>query len=319
MYPILKLEGLPFKVTTEELHQFFADCDVKEVYLVKDCDERPSGLGFVELETPELISRALAKNGKNIASHNRYLKASLSTRDQMQWYKNCKLTRHIMEVNNLPFRLSQYEIACWLGLPGCSSVCYIKNEAGKNSGSADACFLTEEDMKEAFKKNNGSFNGRTIRMSLPPPEKFPRFFLLLSQLDFCDEDDIKIVCDCISTIRRGPGSILAEFQSWDSLQLAYDNRDAIKKRLGMETKIQIWDSEVAAAGISVDADGCHTMNGFRAAMARAILNNSAVLNRTQIDSVPLQTVSDGPPRSRKTTVHPCSRTQPSCGYSSHPH
>jgi len=186
MDPVLRLEGLPYKVTEQELVSFFNDCTVMQIYLVKDREDRPTGLGFIEFahEIPD-VDRGMAKNDQNIPGHNRYMRANYSTREEMQWYLHAKVTSHIMEMSNLPYRMSPYEIACWLGTSGCCGVSLCKNEHGKNSGTADAFFLSEEDMLEVYKRkeNNSVLHGRQIKLLLPPPAKFLRFFLLVGGFD----------------------------------------------------------------------------------------------------------------------------------------
>ena len=72
---VIRLEGLPFRVTREELLDFFEDCDIHKgidgVHLVMNRDGRASGMGYVELQSGEDVENALKKSQKNIGRHNR--------------------------------------------------------------------------------------------------------------------------------------------------------------------------------------------------------------------------------------------------------
>ena len=72
----VRLEGLPFRVTREELLDFFQDCDIHKgidgVHLIMNRDGRASGMGYVELQSGEDVENALKMSQKNIGRHNRY-------------------------------------------------------------------------------------------------------------------------------------------------------------------------------------------------------------------------------------------------------
>eukprot|EP00242_Pyramimonas_sp_CCMP2087_P005392 CAMPEP_0198204106 /NCGR_PEP_ID=MMETSP1445-20131203/7481_1 /TAXON_ID=36898 /ORGANISM="Pyramimonas sp., Strain CCMP2087" /LENGTH=487 /DNA_ID=CAMNT_0043875823 /DNA_START=198 /DNA_END=1661 /DNA_ORIENTATION=- len=60
----LKIKGLPFKATEEDIQQFFAGFQVVPmgVRIILQEDERPSGMAFVELESGAEANRARAKD-----------------------------------------------------------------------------------------------------------------------------------------------------------------------------------------------------------------------------------------------------------------
>ena len=72
---VIRLEGLPFRVTSEELLDFFEDCDVHKgiegIHLIMNRDGRASGMGYVELQSGEDVENAVKKSQKNIGRHNR--------------------------------------------------------------------------------------------------------------------------------------------------------------------------------------------------------------------------------------------------------
>ena len=57
---VMRLEGLPFRVSKEELLEFFGDCRIHNnldgIHLIMNREGRASGLGYVELESEEDIN-----------------------------------------------------------------------------------------------------------------------------------------------------------------------------------------------------------------------------------------------------------------------
>lgn len=81
MYPgsaIVKVRGLPFTATSHDLASFFDDASLgvvppqpEKVHIVMGSDSRPSGMAFVEFDTPEAAAAALQKDRAMMGS--RYL------------------------------------------------------------------------------------------------------------------------------------------------------------------------------------------------------------------------------------------------------
>ena len=68
---VVRLEGLPFRVTREELLDFFQDCDIHKgidgVHLIMNRDGRASGMGYVELQSGEDVENALKMSQRTSA------------------------------------------------------------------------------------------------------------------------------------------------------------------------------------------------------------------------------------------------------------
>jgi RNA recognition motif-containing protein len=73
---VLRLEGLPFKVTEEEIREFFTETEAKieNLHLLLNRDQRPSGIGFIELESEADLKAALTLDGKCIGDSKRYVR-----------------------------------------------------------------------------------------------------------------------------------------------------------------------------------------------------------------------------------------------------
>ena len=116
MVAVLRLEGLPFKATVDEIDDFFSESDVRveNVHLLLNRDLRPSGTGFVELSDTD-TKTALQLSGKCIADTRRYVKIVKSDTDELDWHlRRQRLTRtskgsdgfFCVRMYGLPFKVS---------------------------------------------------------------------------------------------------------------------------------------------------------------------------------------------------------------------
>ncbi len=95
MVAVLRLEGLPFKATVDEIDDFFSESDIRveNVHLLLNRDMRPSGTGFVELSESD-TKTALQLSGKCIGDTRRYVKIVKSDTDELEWHlRRQQLTR----------------------------------------------------------------------------------------------------------------------------------------------------------------------------------------------------------------------------------
>ena len=96
MVAVLRLEGLPFKATKDDIDDFFSESDVRidSVHLLLNRDMRPSGTGFVELSSDSEAKSALQLNGKTIGDTTRYVKIVKADKDELEWHlRQQQLTR----------------------------------------------------------------------------------------------------------------------------------------------------------------------------------------------------------------------------------
>ena len=118
MVAVLRLEGLPFKATVDEIDDFFSESDIRveNVHLLLNRDLRPSGTGFVELSDSD-TKTALQLSGKCIADTRRYVKIVKSDTDELDWHlRRQRLTRtskgsdgfFCVRMYGLPFKVRPY-------------------------------------------------------------------------------------------------------------------------------------------------------------------------------------------------------------------
>jgi hypothetical protein len=58
---ILKMKGIPFKASTSDVRKFFAGYRIKPgaIAFIMHPDGRPTGMAFIEFETPQVRARVL--------------------------------------------------------------------------------------------------------------------------------------------------------------------------------------------------------------------------------------------------------------------
>merc|ERR1712037_169493 len=130
---VIRLEGLPFRVTSEELLDFFEDCDVHKgiegIHLIMNRDGRASGMGYVELQSGEDVENAVKKSQKNIGRHNRYANIFQCGTEELSWYLRRKDAdrdgdkKFRVRLQGLPFRATEYHIAKWFEAVAVASDC----------------------------------------------------------------------------------------------------------------------------------------------------------------------------------------------------
>lgn len=61
---VLKMKGIPFKATAMDVRKFFANYKIKPegVSFIMHADGRPTGMAFIEFETPQEAVRAMEKD-----------------------------------------------------------------------------------------------------------------------------------------------------------------------------------------------------------------------------------------------------------------
>lgn len=79
---VLKLKGLPYTTSEQQVLDFFAGYNVQEVAFVYEPDGRPSGLAFAEFATREEALQALSKNGEYLG--DRYVRLLHVPKQEME-------------------------------------------------------------------------------------------------------------------------------------------------------------------------------------------------------------------------------------------
>lgn len=79
---VLKLKGLPYSTTEQDVYNFFHGFRMRRVAFVLEADGRPSGLAFAEFECAQDALTAMRKNGEYIG--DRYVKLLHVPKQEME-------------------------------------------------------------------------------------------------------------------------------------------------------------------------------------------------------------------------------------------
>ncbi|CAH1992733.1 unnamed protein product [Acanthoscelides obtectus] len=171
---IVKLRGLPWSATEEDIEKFFSDCKIlggKEgVHLTASREGRPSGECFVELEDAEDLELALAKDRDHIG--NRYIEVFKVNRPEMEWTikrsgpQSTSEDDGCVRLRGLPFGCSKEEIANFFSgleiVP--NGITLLTFYSGRSSGEAYVQFKNREVAEKALLKHREKIAHRYIEI-----------------------------------------------------------------------------------------------------------------------------------------------------------
>ncbi|XP_028844985.1 heterogeneous nuclear ribonucleoprotein H3 isoform X2 [Denticeps clupeoides] len=172
---VVRIRGLPWSCTQEEVSSFFSDCDivgkVNGVCFTFSKEGRPSGEAFVELKTTEDFKKALAKDRKYMG--HRYIEVFKSNRSEMDWVlKRCGPTDYdsssgcMLRLRGLPFGCSKEEIVQFFAglkiVP--NGITLPMDYQGRSTGEAFVQFASKEIAEKALGKHKERIGHRYIEI-----------------------------------------------------------------------------------------------------------------------------------------------------------
>lgn len=181
---IIKLRGLPFSTTTEDVLDFLEGVNVvngKEgIYLTEVRPGRPSGECFVEVESQDDVEQALKKDKENMGK--RYIEVFSTDRQDMEWALNAMRQSEngfdgipnvsddmgIVKLRGLPFGCSKEEIIQFFdGLTVAEDGVHLLSDySGRASGEAFVHFVDKESAQEALLRDREKIGHRYIEVFL---------------------------------------------------------------------------------------------------------------------------------------------------------
>lgn len=171
---IVKLRGLPWSATTDDIVKFFRGCKILNgklgVHMTSSREGRPSGEAFVELEDAEDLELALQKDREHIG--NRYIEVFKVNKAEMDWViKRSGSTYGAIEdgcvrLRGLPFGCSKEEIAQFFtGLEIVpNGITLLTDYSGRSSGEAYVQFVNKEVAEKALLKHREKIGHRYIEI-----------------------------------------------------------------------------------------------------------------------------------------------------------
>jgi len=119
---VVRLRGLPWSTTNEEILKFFEECHIVDglngIHMTYTREGRLTGEGYLELTCEEDVERALKKHNEHLGA--RYIEVFRSKRSEMEWMVKrsgpSSLTTStdddaFTRLRGLPFGCSKEEIA----------------------------------------------------------------------------------------------------------------------------------------------------------------------------------------------------------------
>lgn len=153
----IKMSGLPFRASEEEMKDFFLpNAKCVSVKVILNRDGRPSGDAIASFDSPEEVEEAMQRDGEHLGS--RYINLS-----KLQEESSSSGDCFSLKMSGLPFRTREPEIKDWFStVAECQRVKILKNRENRPSGEAIAEFATKEDALEAMKLNKEYLGERFV-------------------------------------------------------------------------------------------------------------------------------------------------------------
>ncbi|KAH3764249.1 epithelial splicing regulatory protein 2 [Pelomyxa schiedti] len=192
---VLRLRGLPFSASTEDIQQFFMGFDVQpqNVHIMQNADGRNTGDAYVEFSTEDLATRALLSRNKAVLG-NRYIELFRCTKGELLSILEHKMggiygmyaalgassgtdpnssegggrknEMVCVRVRGLPYSATEHDIVNFFsGLTiATNGIHFVFNENERPSGEAYVEFATEEDAQRAMAKHKEQILNRYIEV-----------------------------------------------------------------------------------------------------------------------------------------------------------
>lgn len=168
--PILKLKGLPFKASENDIKNFFPDLEIVSVEMVLNEHGNCRGEAFLDFATLDEAKEAM-KTYKLKLLH-RFVDVTKGSRTEwMQMIPASEkikktaedLEEPIVKLNNLPLKVTKGEIEDLMFGIECRAVQIVRLKRGDCNGEAFIEFTNVEDAAKALKKHKQPLNGESGR------------------------------------------------------------------------------------------------------------------------------------------------------------
>jgi heterogeneous nuclear ribonucleoprotein F/H len=177
-YSVVKLRGLPWSVTVEDVGTFLNGITVPTggVHLMNSVNGRPSGLAYVELNTEEDQAEALRRDKQSIGG--RYIDVFACTQTELQARLAGGLERagqggmghsssadaHFVKLRGLPYQANEQQIAGFFQPLHVVAVQVAFNASAQPSGFGFVQFRTPDDATGALSRSNQVLGSRYVEV-----------------------------------------------------------------------------------------------------------------------------------------------------------
>lgn len=175
-YSVVKLRGLPWGVTTDDIVQFLSGIEVPAggVHLMSGYNGRPSGLAYVELQTEEDQKEAVKKDKEVIGG--RYIDVFQCTQSELQARLAGGMERgmggnlsqsadaNFVKLRGLPYSATESQIAAFFAPLPVVSVQVAFNGNGQPSGFGFVQLRTPDDAESALTRSSNLLGNRYVEV-----------------------------------------------------------------------------------------------------------------------------------------------------------
>uniref|UniRef100_A0A3P8WZ67 Uncharacterized LOC103397816 n=1 Tax=Cynoglossus semilaevis TaxID=244447 RepID=A0A3P8WZ67_CYNSE len=177
---IVRVKGLPWSTSAEEIMHFFSDCRIRGgldgIHLTLDRRGRPSGRGFIEMEDEEDVSRALEKHRQYIGE--RYVEVYEVTNGDAEAMLNRPLKpaadSRVVRLRGLPFSCTEDDIVQFFrGLNIVENgITFITDRRGRPT-EAYVQFPSQREADEALQRDKEFIGNRYIEVLTSASDESP--------------------------------------------------------------------------------------------------------------------------------------------------
>ncbi|XP_015520931.1 heterogeneous nuclear ribonucleoprotein H [Neodiprion pinetum] len=172
---VVKLRGLPWSTTVDEILKFFNDCSISHgkagIHMTMSREGRPSGEAYIEMDTEEDIEKACKRDRDHMG--HRYIEVFKAKRGEMEWVvKRSGLNLEnamddgCVRLRGLPFGCSKEEIAQFFAgleiLP--NGISLPTDYTGRSTGEAYVQFVNKDVAERALQKHKEKIGHRYIEI-----------------------------------------------------------------------------------------------------------------------------------------------------------
>ncbi|CAB3409550.1 unnamed protein product [Caenorhabditis bovis] len=163
----VRLRGLPFSATDQEIHEFFTGLNVRSVKFTTGYDGRPSGEAYVEFPTREQGERALDYNRKEI--NRRYIEVFEVTENEYTFAVsrlNDVDDDKVIRMRGLPWSATEQDINQFLEGLETEEIVFGSTGGPRSRPSGDAFvkFRSADDAKKAMGYNKRTLGSRYVEI-----------------------------------------------------------------------------------------------------------------------------------------------------------
>lgn len=165
---VIRMRGLPYSITEEEVKEFFSPVKVSKVHIILDHMERASGEGYVVFKKPGQGEASMEKHKSDMGG--RYIELFRSTPQELaimlaRLNPDVDDDNFLVKMRGLPYSATEEEVMEFFdNASSLVKVHFISDMNGRASGQAFAEFDNDDARDTAMEKNNENLGSRYVEL-----------------------------------------------------------------------------------------------------------------------------------------------------------